>query len=277
MTKTNLIWIMTFLLLLSSVSAFFSTQSNNIILTNNAVQYGNDSFWSLTGNNIENTNIGDVNIQNDLIVDGDITGDNLAGTNTGDQDLLSFSWANPIDQYWASNIPIFYPAGTRFIAKAGVTPTWTIGYIYEYDGMSWIEIIPSIGYAVWIISTNEYVYYTGSVWNSFETILNHNEFMGLQGGEINQYYHLTYSAYSKLYQQNQLVKTNSNVHFWDLDLYGELTGNEAYFTEIDLTSGIDHTYINPISILTTGNITIGKSLEVNETFYVENGDVRIEI
>jgi hypothetical protein len=63
----------------------------------------------------------------------------------------SFSWTlPPIIEWWdtVTGLPVAPEVGDRY-GSDGTAFGWTDGYIYEWDGHSWVETEPEEGYEIW--------------------------------------------------------------------------------------------------------------------------------
>ena len=89
-------------------------------------------------------------------------------------------------------------SGTNRYIAPSTSGTWTDDYIYEWNGSSWTETIPTEGSASWIEDDNVLKVYNGSDWVTFGSNVDHNNLSGLQGGAGGEYYHLTASDFADL-------------------------------------------------------------------------------
>jgi hypothetical protein len=86
------------------------------------------------------------------------------------------------------------------LGSISVAVTFTQYYIYEWDGTAWDEIIPNDGYATKNEATGEMRTFNGSLWVNFGSTTNHNALTSLQGGAVNEYYHLTAAQHTRTTQ-----------------------------------------------------------------------------
>lgn len=98
----------------------------------------------------------------------------------------------------------------RYIASE-TSGTWTIHYIYEWDGSVWDEIIPNEGYTCWIEDADTNYTFNGTIWVEFGSTISHNNTTGLNGGESGFYGHLTSTQLT-----NILLKTDSVTDLLDV-------------------------------------------------------------
>lgn len=89
-------------------------------------------------------------------------------------------------------------SGTNRYIAPSTSGTWTDDYIYEWNGSSWTETVPTEGAAAWIEDADTLKVYNGSDWVTFGSNIDHNNLSGLQGGTGAEYYHLTSSDFTDL-------------------------------------------------------------------------------
>ncbi len=87
-------------------------------------------------------------------------------------------------------LPVGPAVGDRYISTATANG-WINNYIYEWDGAVWMETIPTEGTVVEVEALNEFYAFTGAAWVLLPSLLAHNDLLGLQGGAVGEYYHLT--------------------------------------------------------------------------------------
>ncbi len=69
----------------------------------------------------------------------------------------------PIDDWYdpTAGLPVSPAVGDRYISD-GTGSGWTDGYVYEWDGVSWIETEPEEGYMIWdLLDLIFYVFFSG--------------------------------------------------------------------------------------------------------------------
>jgi len=67
--------------------------------------------------------------------------------------IAAATWLEPpIERWWdpTAGLPVGPAIGDRYGAD-GAGSGWTDGYIYEWDGASWVESIPEEGWMVWAL------------------------------------------------------------------------------------------------------------------------------
>lgn len=155
--------------------------------------------------------------------------------------------------------------GNRYIASA-TGGGWTAEYIYEWTGTSWSGTEPNEGFATWVEYEDVVYVYNGAYpagnWVKFGTTVTHNNLSGLQGGQANEYYHLTSTMYSDLTSFGGVGNATSQ-HIHDDRYYTE--------SELDTISGSLQTQIDDINTNfdenaqdAVGNIMVGAgSVSVN--------------
>ena len=149
-------------------------------------------------------------------------------------DLLvqGIDWQESIIDFWApsAGLPVAPATGARYVASDSGNG-WTATYVYTYDGTQWVELIPNEGFSIWLESGDGTYVFNGTIWIRFGSTIAHNDSNGIQGGEINEYYHLTSAQLSFLTNVSG-VNNASSEHIHDDRYYTE--------TEIDITvSGLE--------------------------------------
>lgn len=78
--------------------------------------------------------------------------------------------------------------GDRYISEATANG-WTIHYLYEWNGASWDESVPSDGWTCWQTTPDELWVYNGSIWVQIGAGTgDHGSLGGLGDDDHNQYY-----------------------------------------------------------------------------------------
>lgn len=79
-------------------------------------------------------------------------------------DFSDYEWLRPpVEEYYdpTGGLPVGPAVGDRYISD-GTAGGWTDGYIYEWDGSSWVEEVPVEGWMVWLIFELAYwVFFSG--------------------------------------------------------------------------------------------------------------------
>ena len=162
-------------------------------------------------------------------------------------DLLvqGLDWQQSVEDWWdpSGGLPPGPTDGLRYIATASGNG-WSDNYVYQYDSdtTSWIEIVPNEGFTSWIENDDALYTFNGSDWVRFGSTVTHNNTNGIQGGQANEYYHLSQTQYNLLTDQNaSTVDDASTQHHHDSRYYTE-TEMDATISgiEADITTYSDH-------------------------------------
>ena len=103
---------------------------------------------------------------------------------------------------------------------------WVANSIYRSNsGISWVEVLPETGDAVWVDNQSSAYVFNGTTWVKMATIFDHNSLYDLQGGNSVERYHLTKSEHDGLTQGNPA----SNLHIHN-DLYYTQTQIDNFFS-----------------------------------------------
>jgi len=107
--------------------------------------------------------------------------DNASGNATwvglGTSSLIE--WQDSVkDRYDpTSATPAGPSTGDRYISTATAND-WTTNYIYEYDGVSWDETVPTEGFVCFVDDENALYIFDGSSWGLAGTFITHNNLAG---------------------------------------------------------------------------------------------------
>ena len=135
-----------------------------------------------------------------LILDDQPTlGTHAANKDYVDSTVQGISWQEPIINQvdFTTAEPGSPTVGDRYIntvtgTSSGTAQSVTANYIYEWNGSTWTELVPSEGWAVWDETQNAYYVFNGASWVKFGNVVDHNNLSNLQGGNgSTEYYHLT--------------------------------------------------------------------------------------
>jgi hypothetical protein len=165
----------------------------------------------------DNTVEGDIDMNtNTLINVSDPVDDQDVATKAWvESHVQSLSWLEKAHDFYdpTSGLPATPLIGERWISSATANG-WIINYIYEYNGSTWDEIIPTDGEAIVIYDPDPDVAYVydGVNWENFGTVITHSQLSGLQGGLTDEYYHLTFAQHTDLIDGG-----NSNLHYHSTD------------------------------------------------------------
>jgi len=163
--------------------------------------------------------------------------------------LLGLSWQPSVSNI--TNIPGDKIKGKRYLIDTNPINEWVnySNYIAEWDGINWIFIQPKDTWSITVQNNNHKYTYNSTYekWIDLGTLEKHNVLNDIQGGKINEYYHLSQIEYYNLINQHQ-----------HLNISGSPT-----FNSINISNNID-TYNLNIS----GNINIYKNLNIS-------GDINI--
>ncbi len=111
--------------------------------------------------------------------------------------VQGLDWQESVISYEVTDPSSLTPSeGDRYLIITG-SGDWAgkNNYIAEYKDGAWIFIQPDQGTVVPVETSGEFYLFTGAAWTKFGTPINHNVLSGLQGGNTNERYHLTYSQY----------------------------------------------------------------------------------
>jgi len=94
--------------------------------------------------------------------------------------LMGVTWVNSVISIYDFSTPPGTPSdGDRYISST-TTGSFTQNYIYQYDGSSWIEIIPHEGYATFVTDVSSLygeqviIYNDSGTWTNIGNSINHN-------------------------------------------------------------------------------------------------------
>ena len=109
----------------------------------------------------------------DIMYDGSTTV--KAKFNATDAAIQGIDWQESVlDRYDpTSNTPVGPSTDDRYIATATANG-WTNNNIYQYNGTSWDETVPTEGTATWVEDENTQYVYNGSVWVKLGSTVNHS-------------------------------------------------------------------------------------------------------
>ena len=110
------------------------------------------------------------------------------------------SWQEPVEDKDLTAPPGSPVAGDRYIVGASATGDWS-GHDYdiaEYNGSAWSFFTDVEGLACYVKDEDKLYTNNGTAWVTFGSVSTHNNLSGLQGGQTNEYYHLTSAEYSNL-------------------------------------------------------------------------------
>ena len=108
-----------------------------------------------------------------------------------------------------SATPATPTTGDRYISTT-TNNGWTMNYIYEWNGSTWDETIPTEGYATWVEDEDTQYTFNGTIWVVFGGTSNHNSLSGLDGGTSGEYYHLTSAQHTDITNSVTSSSTLSN-------------------------------------------------------------------
>lgn len=106
--------------------------------------------------------------------------------------VQGLDWQESVIDFWdaSGGLPAGPSVGDRYICSVA-GGGWALNYIYEYNGLTWTEINPDEGTAVWVEDENVLYVWNTVAWVKFGTTVTHANLLGLQGGTSDEYYHLT--------------------------------------------------------------------------------------
>lgn len=121
--------------------------------------------------------------------------------------LQGIAWQEPVSDEidLTTSEPVSPTIGDRYINTVTgtsnvTTQSVTINNVYEWNGSSWDELVPSEGWAAWIEDIDLQKNYNGSSWVTFASTTTHGNLSGLQGGAPSEYYHLTATEHTNATQ-----------------------------------------------------------------------------
>lgn len=167
---------------------------------------------------------GGLTVEATSIINQDLSSDSTAAqfatltlTNapSSDTDAVNKSYADALSQslHWQAAVkdevdfttaePGAPSTGDRYIntvtgTSSGTAQSVTATYIYEWNGSTWTETVPTEGYALWVEDLDLNKVFNGSAWVPFGNTVTHNNLASLQGGTSGEYFHLTSAEYSAL-------------------------------------------------------------------------------
>ena len=158
-------------------------------------------------------------------------------------DLLvqGIDWQESIKNFWtpSTGLPIAPVDGDRYVAIDSGNG-WTATYIYTYDGTQWVELTPNEGFSIWLESSDGTYVFNGVMWIRFGSTISHNTANGIQGGELNEYYHLTNTQFNALTISSGISNASSE-HIHDDRYYTETEIDSTVSgLEADITTYSDH-------------------------------------
>jgi len=160
-----------------------------------------------------------------------------------DSVVQGLDWQGSVKNFQGT-APVSPAFGDRYVVISG-TGVWA-GHDYdiaEWNGSSWDFTTPNEGFAVWDETDDRLMVYNGSEWVRFGSTANHNYLNGLQGGTIDEYYHLTQTSYNTLTSVGGINNASSE-HIHDDRYYTE--------SEVDVISGsLDRKIIESVSNIYT--------------------------
>jgi len=220
---------------------------------------------NITGDFSANIITADLNGSSDKVDSCDV---NDAGATTSDlwtalkitteieSKINGVAWQEPVEDKDLSTPPITPSNGDRYIVAVGGSGAWT-GHdndIAEWDGSSWDFVSDVEGLACYVSDEDKLYTNNGTSWITFGSVTTHNNLSGLQGGILNEYFHLTNS--------DKNILTGSKAANTFLSAPNGSAGNPTFRTIVDsdLPAGGTITINGSGSGLNgTGNFTTNQS------------------
>jgi len=117
-------------------------------------------------------------------------------------------YVDPVLSKENSSPPLEPITGDRYIIATSPTDAWVNNYndIAEWnESSSWVYTTATSGLATFVIDESALYVYSDVVtsWVKFSSLEQHNNLGGLQGGQPNEYYHLTSNEYENKVLKNQ--------------------------------------------------------------------------
>jgi hypothetical protein len=144
--------------------------------------------------------------------------------------IQGLDWQQSVKDFWSPSegLPESPSTGDRYLADDSGNG-WTENNIYEWNGTSWVELAPNDGYSVWVENVDKMYVFNGSSWVRLGSTITHNNTNGLQGGDSDQYYHLTQADYYALsVSGNASIDDASSLH----------NHNSTYYTESEIDTTV---------------------------------------
>lgn len=161
-------------------------------------------------------------------------GSHLTTKDYVDLAIQGLDWQRSVNDFWtpSTGLPETPTSGDRYIASDSGNG-WTVDYIYAWDGAQWTETIPNEGFTTWVEDVDVAYTYIGTDWIRFGSTVVHNYTNGLQGGTVDEFYHLSNEQYTALTSISGVgIDDASSQHHHDSIYYTR--------TEMDITiSGIE--------------------------------------
>jgi hypothetical protein len=88
--------------------------------------------------------------------------------------------------------------GARYMVIDSPWGGASVNDLVEYDGTSWDSLTPDEGTSVWVGNEDKAYVFSNGTWILFASYITHNSLTGLQGGQVDEYYHLTSIQYTDL-------------------------------------------------------------------------------
>lgn len=146
--------------------------------------------------------------------------------------------------------------GNRYISSA-TGGGWTEDNIYEWDGTQWVETVVNEGTAAWVEDEDALYVYNGSDWVRFGSTVVHSNLSGLQGGTVDEYYHLTSAQHTDLTDGGDCsIHKHDDRYYTETELdAGQL--DNRYYTETELDAGqLDNRYYTETELQTSGQSSV---------------------
>ena len=159
----------------------------------------------------------------------------VATKNYIDSKVQGLTWQKSVISNTLVDPPSSPATGDRYIVPASATGDWS-GHtddIAEFDGSAWNFTTPANGTAVWVEDESSNYEFNGSEWIKFGSTVNHNNTLGLQGGNSTERYHLSAAQYNEVVNStdsntpNTLVKRDQNGNFSATTINANLNGNAS--------------------------------------------------
>lgn len=194
--------------------------------------------------------------------------------------VLNLDWQESVKDKDLTTPPGSPSTGDRYIVATGGTGAWSgyDGYVTEYNGSSWDFVEPNEGFACEVEDENKIYIYTTS-WVLYETLLAHNNLASIQGGQVDEYYHLTSTEHEELTTWLDSIalssaggitmSTDIDVGGNNLDNVGIIYGNSTYVRVGDAgTTG--HSLSSEDDLLVTGKLEIDGVAYFDSNVYLKN-------
>ena len=207
-----------------------------------------------------------------IITDAPSAANHAVNKNYVDSLVNGAEWQDSVlDRYDpTSGLPGTPSTGDRYISTATANG-WTTNYIYEYNGSTWDETIPTEGFAAWVDDEDVAYVFNGTSWVKMTSVFNHNDLSNIQGGSSSERYHILQAEATYL---SALVADIIQTNLVDKSAAETISGAWAFNGEVDVTNG-EFTFPNAVSASPAEGDSYWDG--TTDTLYVYNGTAWVDI